>query len=63
MNVNERKLVILNLALALVVLALFGLAPAAFNSHNADADLIQVGSNVGSGNEVRTSRIARSPTF
>lgn len=63
MNVHERKLVILDLALALIVLALFGLAPATFNSHDADADLIQMGSDVGSGNEVRTSTIARSPTF
>ena len=63
MDVNKRKLVVVDLVLALIVLALFGLAPLTFNSRNADPDLIQGGSNVGSGNDVEISRIARSPTF
>ena len=40
MSENKRKLVILDLALALIVLALFGLAPLTANSDHTDPDSI-----------------------
>lgn len=40
MNENTRKLVILNLALALVVLVLFAFAPRITDSHYTDTSLI-----------------------
>lgn len=60
MNANKRKLLVMDLALGLIVLGLFGLVPLTSNSRPADPDLIQGGSDVGSGSEVGTSRIPRS---
>jgi len=62
MSENKRKLVILDLALALIVLALFGLAPLTANSDHTDPDSILTGNGMGSGNDVGTSTIPRSRT-
>ena len=47
MDSNKRKLVIMDLALAFVVIALFGLAPQVSDSRDANPDSVQVGSDAG----------------
>lgn len=62
MDENNRKLMILNLALALIVLALFGISSLTFNSRHADPELIQLANDVKSGNDVGTSTTPGSRT-
>lgn len=63
MNVNKRKLLVMDLALALIVFTLFAMAPkTTSNSRHADLDLNRVESDVGKGNGVVTSRITDSRT-
>jgi len=63
MDENNRKLVILDLVLALIVLALFGMSSLTFNSRHADSEIIQVASDAKSHNDVETSTVARSRMF
>lgn len=60
MDENNRKLVILDLTLALIVLALFGMASLTFNSRHVDPELIQVASDVKPYDDVGTSTIPSS---
>ena len=52
----------MDLALAFIVLALFALAPLTSDSRHANQDLIQVGSDAGSGSDWGTSGIPLSLT-
>lgn len=52
MTENSRKLVILDLALALIVFALFGVASLTFHGRHADPEFIQVESDTISDNGV-----------
>jgi len=52
----------MDLALAFIVLALFALAPLTSDSRHANQDLIQVGSDAGSGSGWGTSGIPLSLT-
>ena len=47
MDTNKRKLVVMDLALAFIVIALFALAPQISDSRNANPDSVQVGSDAG----------------
>ena len=60
MDENNRKLVILDLALALIVFALFGMSSLTFNSHHADPEIIQAASDAKSDNYVGTSTVSRN---
>ena len=60
MDTSKRKLVVMDLALAFIVLALFALAPTISDSRNANPDLIKIGSDAGSGSDGGTSGIPLS---
>ena len=57
MGTDKRKLLLLDLTLALIVIALFQLAPVAVNSRDANANLSQSGSGLGAIHDMGTFRI------
>lgn len=60
MDENNRKIALLDMVLALIVLALFALAPASFELHRDSPELIRAESNVGPGNSSGTSILSKS---
>jgi hypothetical protein len=63
MDSSKRKLMFMDIALALIVLALFGLAPLLTAHKRAnDPDFIKGESDVRSGNELTISSIPRGRT-
>ena len=55
MTETKRKLVIIDMALALLVVALFSMVPLTVESDGADHSTSQMGSDVGSDNDGRPS--------
>ena len=55
MTETKRKLVVMDMALAILVVALFSMAPLTADSDGADHSTSQMGSDVGSNNDGRPS--------